>query len=355
MSSKKFSTKQKSGAGKSAGKKIIPHLLKKSSEIKQANLDKISSNIEKCGGDINVLASLCGLCTRTIYSHFKNPDNKSLLDKFTAQQVIHGTHPDVKEKKLKEEIAEGLKKFGGSVTVTSENINRARAYVATIINSDDNLKKIRAEEKEKKRIMQEEEIKNRKAMEEEKKNAENYLHDEIDETKFLKHQLEFANLKPDEVKHPALVGGFGCGKTMAIPLRWLKLIEFRESQNKNCELMILEPTYTMVQDILLPLFDEFFETLNIKTKWSATHRNYSIYYRGKLHTAKLRSADKPRSLTGKNLTDFIVDEFDKIPYYKQKVLWRECISRIRRAEFGTGAVVTTPEGFKMTYELWGKC
>jgi hypothetical protein len=117
--------------------------------------------------------------------------------------------------------------------------------------------------------------------------------------------------------------------------------------------MILEPTNEMVRDILLPLFDEFFASLNITTKWNSGFMNYTIYYHGSEHTAMLRSADKPRNLTGKNLSDIIIDEFDKIPYAKQKIVWRECISRIRKVEHGTAAVVTTPEGFKMTYELWG--
>ncbi|MBS1513879.1 MAG: terminase family protein [Bacteroidetes bacterium] len=170
--------------------------------------------------------------------------------------------------------------------------------------------------------------------------------------KFLPHQIEFAELSPMEIKHPALVGGFGCGKTTAVALRWLKLIDFRIEQKKECEIMILEPTREMINDIIVPSFDEIFETLGIKTKYARASGIYSIFYRGKNRFAKFRSANNPNSLTGKNLTDFIIDEFDKIPAYKQKVLWRECVSRIRKAKYGTGAVVTTPEGFKMTHYLW---
>jgi len=172
---------------------------------------------------------------------------------------------------------------------------------------------------------------------------------------FLPHQIEFAYMKPDEVKHPGLVGGFGSGKTMSIPLRWLKLIEYRMSQNKKCVLMVLEPTTEMLRDIIVPCFDEFFEKAGIPVKYFSEKKNYSIMYGGEKHTCIFRSADRPRSLTGKNLTDIIIDEFDRIPYHKQKILWRECISRIRKADFGTCGVVTTPEGYKMTYEMWGKC
>jgi len=139
---------------------------------------------------------------------------------------------------------------------------------------------------------------------------------------------------------------------MSIPLRWLKLIEFRMMQGKKCELMVIEPTIEMIQDILVPAFDEFFNKLGVPVKYLSDKRNYSIMYKGEKHTCIFRSGDRPRALTGKNLTDIIIDEFDRLPYAKQKQTWRECISRIRRAEFGTCAAVSTPEGFKLIHELW---
>jgi len=334
-------------------KKIIPHLLKKSAEIRAFNFKKIEENIDKCKGDIHLLASLCGVDKRTIYSHLKNPDNISAKKRFDEQRIIYGTHPEIKEKIKREKIIEYLKKFGGSISAAAMNYGTSHNYLCRVINADEEFSKIRDEEREKKKQSKQEEIQKR-TEEENAKKMEIFNHDEIDESKFLPHQNEFAALAPDYVKHPALIGGYGSGKTMSIPLRWLRLIDFRTAQNKKCDMMILEPTNEMVRDILLPLFDEFFASLNIRTKWSITHRNYSIYYHGEVHTAMLRSADKPRNLTGKNLSDIIIDEFDKIPYAKQKVVWRECISRIRKVEHGTAAVVTTPEGFKMTYELWGR-
>lgn len=158
---------------------------------------------------------------------------------------------------------------------------------------------------------------------------------------------------PNEVKYPAIIGGFGSGKTASIPLRWINLILWRgRNQKVSPTLMIVEPTNEMIRDILLVTLNEYFDKWSIPHKYHKTHQNYSIYYKRNWHTAMLRSADKPNALTGKNLTDFIIDEFDKIPYAKQKDVWKECISRIRKHSFGTGAVVTTPEGFKLTYELW---
>jgi len=53
-------------------------------------------------------------------------------------------------------------------------------------------------------------------------------------------------------------------------------------------------------------------------------------------------------------TDFQIDEFDIMTTTKQKELWRKIIARIRGCSDATGAVATTPEGFRETYDLFEK-
>lgn len=171
----------------------------------------------------------------------------------------------------------------------------------------------------------------------------------------LPHQYKFAYTSPIDFKHPAIVGGFGSGKTEAIPLRWLRLIQWRlKEQKRKCIMMFVEPTVEMVRDILVPTFNEYFDRHNIEHKYLEHKRIYSISWNGVWYNALLRSADKPSSLVGKNLTDVIIDEFDLVPYRKQKQIWNNCITRTRKSEHGTCGVTTTPEGFKLTYELWDK-
>lgn len=173
----------------------------------------------------------------------------------------------------------------------------------------------------------------------------------------LLNQKLFATIPPDVCKHPALIGGFGSGKTYSVPLRWLYLIDWRgRKQRIRNRTMITEPTYEMIRDILVPTLDEWFSMHGIWHHYHQTAHNYDIRYRGVTFTAMLRSTDKPASLTGKNLTDIILDEFDKeANIKKQKDIWKECISRVRVAPHGTVAAVTTPEGFRYTYTLWGDC
>jgi len=170
----------------------------------------------------------------------------------------------------------------------------------------------------------------------------------------LCHQYEFAFTPPDAVKHPAIVGGFGCGKTRSIPLRWVRLIDWRaREQKRKARLMIVEPTYQMVRDVLVPEMVEFFNDHGIKHRYHKSNHDFVIRLNGIDFVAMCRSADKPSSLTGKTISDAIIDEFDKITgVQNQKDVWNECIARTRKYEHGTVGVVTTPEGFRYTHELW---
>lgn len=170
-------------------------------------------------------------------------------------------------------------------------------------------------------------------------------------------QYGFATTNPTECKHPAIVGGFGSGKTRAIPLRWLSLIDWRGThQRARTKLMVVEPTKEMIRDILVEAFDEFFDEHGITHSYHKTNHDYTITYRGHKFTALFRSSDDPNALTGKNLTDIILDEFDKKhSITHQKEVWKECISRTRKVAHGTVGIVTTPEGYKETYNLYSEC
>lgn len=177
---------------------------------------------------------------------------------------------------------------------------------------------------------------------------------EINNVNTLSHQYEFAFTPPDLVKHPATVGGFGCGKTRSIPLRWVRLIDWRARHQKaKAKIMIVEPAYHMVRDVLVPTMQEFFTDNGIKCQYHKSFHNMTIRLKGHNFLAMFRSADKPSSLTGKNLSDVIIDEFDKIASIQnQREVWNECIARVRKYEHGTVGVVTTPEGYRLTHELW---
>lgn len=170
-------------------------------------------------------------------------------------------------------------------------------------------------------------------------------------------QYDFATTSPLIYKHPAIIGGFGSGKTHSIPLRWLKLIDWRAKEQKvKCKMMIVEPTKEMIRDVLVAEMNIFFDVFGIPHTYHKTYHNYEIVFKGHRFTAMLRSSDEPTSLTGKTVTDIIIDEFDKKHSIDhQKEVYTECLGRIRGADNSTLAIVTTPEGYKYTYELYNEC
>ncbi|MBN8570576.1 MAG: terminase family protein [Ignavibacteria bacterium] len=325
----------------------------KKMEMQKKKVAKIAKAIPRCNGELRDLASKVKMPEQTVkyyvwdyrFPHLKESmGRRRALCKSRAKKdyTAHVMDLVIEHKADKHKIAKDL-----DLTVT---------HTATILNSPGTpaLKKlydtIREQQKQKKAEARAAAKAEKLASDELKGNPDF----EIDTKRegFLPHQIDFAYMEPGEVKHPAIVGGFGSGKTMSVPLRWLKLIEYRMSQGKKCDLMVLEPTNEMIRDIIVPTFDEFFAKFEIPVKYLSQRQNYTIEYKGAKHMCMLRSAERPASLTGKNLSDIIIDEFDRIPYYKQKQVWRECISRIRKTDYGTCSVVTTPEGYKLTHELW---
>lgn len=315
-------------------------------EGRRIKFDKIKSNIPLCDGSYYSLSSLTGISKDMLCRTVNEPGNDELK---MAMQERRREAKLQREKEFGDLIKESIVNRKGDIKQIAADICLSLTQTWRRLN-DPGTPDIRSmwyeyRDKDKEQFTDTTE---KPALP--KGNPEF----NIDSAKnsFLVHQQSFAYLPPDEAKHPALIGGYGSGKTMSVPLRWLKLIEFRKSQGKKCELMVIEPTTEMIQDIIVPAFDDFFYKLDIPVKYFSQKRNYTIEYGGEKHICLFRSAERPRSLTGKNLTDIILDEFERIPYYKQKQVWRECISRIRKAEHGTCAVVSTPEGYKLVHELW---
>jgi len=335
-------------------------------EVRAETLRVMLIHIPGCGQNYSELARRTERSVLTIRSIIKEkkPENKDVQDAFWAEEVISPS--EVKREREVKEMLRLIELHGADKFLIAEGLGCSPWTLMRKINDKRNPEvKIAYDEKRKIRDEQnklERKLKRDNAQKElsllkgESENeAVEYVSELSDEKiaeNFLGHQVSFAEVSPEEVKHPAIVGGFGCGKTMSIPLRWLKLIEFRLAQGKKCELMVIEPTKEMIRDILVPAFDEFFERAGVKKKYLWDSGRYTIEYMGEKHVCLFRSGNRPSSLTGKNLSDIIIDEFDRMPYSKQRLVWRECIARIRRAPHGSCAVVSTPEGFKLVHELW---
>lgn len=160
----------------------------------------------------------------------------------------------------------------------------------------------------------------------------------------LPHQYQFVYA---EDKFVFLIGGFGSGKSTGIVLRAIQKIIERKGEGI---VGVIAPTYTLCRDVNIPDFMEFLDQYQIRYKLNKNEYKIKIddEIKGEIW---FRSGNNPEKIIGFEWTDFIIDEFDILKYEQQKVVWNKAIARIRKCRDATGAIATTPEGFKFTYEL----
>lgn len=151
---------------------------------------------------------------------------------------------------------------------------------------------------------------------------------------------------------PAMVAGFGAGKTEAA----IKRAIIGKLQYPTLNRGFYEPTYDLVRMIAFPRFEEALTELNISYKLFKSPLNYiEIEDAGKIF---FRSMDTPSRIIGYEHADADVDELDTLKINDAMDVWRRIQSRNRQKKpdgaLNTIGVTTTPEGFKFVYQAWKK-
>lgn len=161
-------------------------------------------------------------------------------------------------------------------------------------------------------------------------------------------QAEFVNAKD---QFPAMVAGFGSGKTQAAIMRALRLKFAYPGQNIAYYL----PTYDLVRMIGYPRFEETLNNARVKYRLNQSDHVLSIRGKGKII---FRTLDNPARIVGYEVADSIVDELDTLKQADAQHAWRQVIARNRQKKpdgsLNTVGVATTPEGFRFVYEQWAK-
>jgi hypothetical protein len=163
----------------------------------------------------------------------------------------------------------------------------------------------------------------------------------------LKHQIEFARIT---AKNSAIVGGYGSGKSQAVVFRALESLKRRD----NGTVCVIAPTYSLLEDVNIPDFEEILRHYRVPFDFRKKDRKMVITSGEMRGEIWFRTGDRPEKIVGFDATDIIIDEFDILSAGKQKELWRKALGRIRGAENSTISIATTPEGFRMTYDLFEK-
>jgi hypothetical protein len=151
-------------------------------------------------------------------------------------------------------------------------------------------------------------------------------------------------------KFPAMVAGFGAGKTEACVVRALRLKFDYPDQNVGYYL----PTYDLIRQIVFPRIEELLISYGVGYFLNETAKELIIYgMRGKMI---FRTMDAPERIIGYEHADGVIDELDTLKTNKAADVFRKVIARNRQkkpdASRNTIGVGTTPEGFKFVYEAW---
>ena len=151
---------------------------------------------------------------------------------------------------------------------------------------------------------------------------------------------------------PAMVAGFGAGKSHAAIWRALKLKRQYPKQNIAYYL----PTYDLVSKMAFPRFEEVLESIGARYK-SRKHPDAVIEIEN-CGQIIFRTMDNPARIVAYEVADSLVDELDTLPTDKARDVWNKVIGRNRQKKpdgsINTVGVVTTPEGFRFVYERWQK-
>ncbi len=157
---------------------------------------------------------------------------------------------------------------------------------------------------------------------------------------------------------PALVAGYGSGKTHALTYR---LMRFLYSIPK-AQIGIYEPTHDLIRQIIIPRLEEMFQALGLLYKLNKSEGIIDVWMPMGKARIIMRSMDNPSRLIGYEHHHALVDEIDVMPKDKAMDVWIRILARNRKriryndGTFGknTVGITTTPEGFGFVYNMWMK-
>ena len=161
-------------------------------------------------------------------------------------------------------------------------------------------------------------------------------------------QYEFVTAQE---QFPALVAGFGSGKSHAAIWRTLR---FKFAYPDQAVAYYL-PTYDLVARMAMPRFEDVLSEIGIPYRINKNDSLIDIEDNG---TIILRTMENPARIVAYEVADSLVDELDTLSTDKAREVWNKVIARNRQKKpdgsLNTVGVATTPEGFRFVYERWKK-
>lgn len=170
--------------------------------------------------------------------------------------------------------------------------------------------------------------------------------------KLFPHQHKFVT--DTSTRYIALMAGFGAGKSFAFCMKAIHLASVNVAAIGDCVGILCEPTYPLINDVLIPSMEEALEICGINSysiKKSGGTPEIAIKFARGTCTLKMRSAENYRRLIGINASFCGIDEMDTMNTDLQKSMWKAINARVRKqGSIRQTFVTSTPEGHKFTYQ-----
>ena len=163
---------------------------------------------------------------------------------------------------------------------------------------------------------------------------------------FAISQAQANFLDDHENRHPAFVSGLGGGKTYSGLMKGLDLTLV----NKGLPMVMMEPTFNMVEKILWPaLFDEILKQREIPYEFNKTSKTLKFPWGSEIW---FMTAEDPERIAGTQVASGYVDEVGLV----SELAWKNLNNRVRhpRAAILQLYATMTPDAPGWTHDKWGR-
>lgn len=158
----------------------------------------------------------------------------------------------------------------------------------------------------------------------------------------------------------AFIAGYGTGKTNV--LAECAILDAMEG-GRQSKILIGEPTYQIISEVIWPLIEEKLTERGIKYSTNVQQKSITPAAREGLGSFWFRSYEKPEKIVASHYFRAHLDELDVMPAEKAEQVWRKVLGRMRQNPSTykkitdrcprSVSVYTTPEGFRFAYSKWG--
>lgn len=164
----------------------------------------------------------------------------------------------------------------------------------------------------------------------------------------LPHQWEL--LRDQTTPILGLCSGYGGGKTWALARKILTMMQL----NPGADAMALEPTFPLLDQILIPELELALAEFGLKYKFNAGKMTFTVWIKRKKTRLLLGSLENYKRLIGINAAFVAIDEFDTAPAEIAYTAFQKLLGRMRGGVRRQMVIVSTPEGFRAMHRIFVK-